>query len=113
MSYSKCAMPSLSCLLSFNTIPISHFFEFKEFFLFSSLPSFLCMHAYIKSSGFTGGKETKSPKKIAILATNGNVGLRVLPKFHDHTYAVLYAHCSVSSHCLRLVAIGFNYVTLP
>ena len=36
MSYSKCAMPSLSCLLSFYTIPISFFFEFKDFFLFSS-----------------------------------------------------------------------------
>ena len=34
-------------------------------------------------------------------------------KFHDHTYAVLYAHCSASSHCLRLVAIGYNYVILP
>ena len=53
------------------------------------------------------------PKKTAILPDNGNVGLRVFPKFHDHTYAVLYAHCSVSSHCLRLVAIGYNYVTLP
>ena len=34
MSYSKCAMPSLSCLLSFYTIPISLFFEFEEFFYF-------------------------------------------------------------------------------
>ena len=29
-------------------------------------------------------------------------------KFHDHTYAVLYAHSSVSSHCLRLVNTGYN-----
>ena len=34
MSYSKCAMLSLSCLLSFYTIPISLFFEFKDFFNF-------------------------------------------------------------------------------
>ena len=51
------------------------------------------------------------PKKIAILPDN--VVLCVYAKFHDHTYAVLYAHSSVSSHCLRLVAIGCNYVTLP
>ena len=34
MSYSKCAMPSLSCLLSFYTIPISLFFNSKIFFYF-------------------------------------------------------------------------------
>ena len=32
MSYSKCAMPSLSCLLSFYTIPISLFFNSKFFY---------------------------------------------------------------------------------
>ena len=32
MSYSKCAMPSLSCLLSFYTIPISLFFNLKNFY---------------------------------------------------------------------------------
>ena len=36
MSYSKCAMPSLSCLLSSYTIPISLFFNSKNF-LFSSI----------------------------------------------------------------------------
>ena len=43
---------------------------------------------------------------------NGNVGLHACAEFHDHTYAVLYAH-SISSHHLRLVAIGYEYVTLP
>ena len=38
MSYSKCAMPSLSCLLSFYTIPIALFFNSKNF-LFSSIQS--------------------------------------------------------------------------
>ena len=42
MSNSKCAMPSLSCLLYFYTIPITLIL----IFLFSSLP-FLCMNAYI------------------------------------------------------------------
>ena len=36
MSYSICEMPSLSCLLSFYTIPISLFFNSKNF-LFSSI----------------------------------------------------------------------------
>ena len=53
------------------------------------------MHAYIKSSGFIGGKGPRPLKKIAILPDNGNVGLRVLAKFHDHTYTVLYARSSV------------------
>ena len=68
------------------------------------------MHAYIKSSGFTGGKGTRSQKN-AILPDN--IGLRVYAKIHGHTYAVLYAHNSVICRCLRLVAIGYNYVTLP
>ena len=50
------------------------------------------------------------PKKIGILPDNGNVGLHVYAKSHDHTYAVLYAHSSVSSHCLRLVAIIFRRI---
>ena len=38
----------------------------------------------------------KVPKKIAIfLPDNGNVGLCVCAKFHDPTYAVLYAHSKV------------------
>ena len=34
------------------------------------------MHAYIKTSGFIGGKGTRS-LKIAILLDNGNIGLHV------------------------------------
>ena len=48
---------------------------------------------------------------------NGNVGLHVCAEFHDHTYTVLYAHSKVKddicSYCLRLVAIGYEYGTLP
>ena len=68
MSSSKCAMPFLSCLLSFYTIPISLFFEFKEV-LFSSLTSFLCMHVYIRSSGFTGGKGSRPLNKLPFCQT--------------------------------------------
>ena len=35
------------------------FFNLKKFFLFSSLPSFLCMHVYIRSRGLIGGKGPK------------------------------------------------------
>ena len=94
MSYSKCAMPSLSCLLSFYIIPISLFFNSKNF-LFSSLPSFF-MHVCIHKVQWIHKRQgAKAPKKIANLPDNGNVGLHVCAKFHDHTYAVLYAHSSV------------------
>ena len=74
-SNSKCAMISLSCLLSFYTIPISLFFEFEEF-LCSSLPSFF-MHACIcKVQWIYRRQGAEAPKKITILADNGNVGLR-------------------------------------
>ena len=53
------------------------------------------MHACIhKASGSIGGKRLR-PLKNVILPGNGNVGLRVCAKFHDHTYAVLYAHSKV------------------
>ena len=46
-SYSKCAMPSLSCLLSFYTIPISLFFNPKNI-LFSSTSRVSCyMQKYL------------------------------------------------------------------
>ena len=69
-------------------------FEFEKLFYFLVSLPFLCMHAYIKSSEFRGDKGPVS-KEISILPDNGNVGLRVCAKFHDHTYAVLYAHSSV------------------
>ena len=54
------------------------------------------MHACIHKVQWIHRRQgAKVPKQIAILADNGNVGLCVLTKFHDHTYAVLYAHSSV------------------
>ena len=48
---------------------------------------------------------------------NGNVGVHVCAKFHEHTYTVLYAHNKGKGdnyvHCLRLVAIGYRYIILP
>ena len=44
---------------------------------------------------------------------NGNVGLHVCAKFHEHTYTMLYAHKVIYVHHLRLVAIGYEYVMLP
>ena len=76
-----------------NVIPIfSPFFLYhphslikRIFFYFLVSLLFLCMHAYIKSSGFIGGKGPRSLKKIAILPdNNGNVGLHVCAKFCNH-----------------------------
>ena len=39
--------------------------------------------------------------------------LHVCAKFHEHTYTVLYAHNVIYVHHLRLVVIGYEYVTLP
>ena len=110
MSYSKCAMPPLSCLLSFYTIPISIFFEFKEFFYFLVSLLFLCMHAYIKSSC---GAEV--PKNIVIFSDSGNVGLRVCSFMitHMQCFMLIVVYKVICIHCLRLVAIGYDYVTLP
>ena len=57
----KCAMPSLSCFLLFIPSLYPSFFNSKKL-LFSSLPYFLCMHAYIKSSEFIGSKGPRSLK---------------------------------------------------
>ena len=45
---------------------------------------------------------------------NGNVRLHVCEKFHDHTYTqcfmlIVKGYGNVHSHCLRLVAIGYEY----
>ena len=64
----KCKMPSLSCLLSFYTIHIHPSLFNSKNFMVSLL--FLCMHAYIKSSGFIGGKGPR-PIKIVILPDKG------------------------------------------
>ena len=55
MSYYKCSMPSLSCLLSFYTIPISLFFNSKIFFYFLVL---ICIKIwYIVFTGFSSARE--------------------------------------------------------
>ena len=50
---------------------------------------------------------------MSMLHDNGNVGLHVCAKFHEHTYTVLYAHKVIYVHHLRLVAIDYEYVMLP
>ena len=44
---------------------------------------------------------------------NGNVGLHVCAKFHEHTNTVLCAHNVIYVHRLMLVVIGYEYVMLP
>ena len=87
-----------------NAIPIlSFFFLYHPYIphsliLFSSILSFLCMHAYIKSSGFIRGKGPRSTKRIAILPDNVIIGLRVCAKFHDHTYAHSKVQGNITKH---------------
>ena len=61
---------------------------------YTSLPFFMhsCIH---KVQWIHRRQGAKAPKKIAIFPDNGNVGLCVCAKFHDHTYTVLCAHSSV------------------
>ena len=51
------------------------------------------MYAYIKSSGFIGDKGPRLLLVSSMLCChdNGNVGLHVCAKFHDHTYT--YTQC--------------------
>ena len=110
MSYSKCAMPSLSCLLSFYTIPISLFFNSKNF-LFSSLPSFLCINAYIKSSGFIGDKVPRPLKKLPFYQTMVMLDYVCVQSFmitHTQCFMLIVVYKVICSHCLRLVAIGYD-----
>ena len=63
------------------------------------------MHACIhKASGFIGGKGPRSLKKLPFCHT------MVMLDYVIVRYKVI---CILCSHCLRLVAIGYNYVTLP
>ena len=48
--------------------------SFKDFFL----PSFLCMHAYIKSGGFIGGKEPWPLKKLSFCHIKGDMSIWTL-----------------------------------
>ena len=88
MSHSICAMPSLSCLLSFYTIPISLFFISKNFYFLVSL-LFLCMYAYIKSSGFIGGKGPRSLKKLSFCQIKGEVQSGLLHNYLSEAGCVL------------------------
>ena len=83
------AIPILSPFFLYH--PYIPLFYFEEFFYSPVSLLFLCMHAYIKSSGFIGGKGSRPLKNCPF----ARVGLRVCAMFHDHTYAVLYAHSSV------------------
>ena len=69
------------------------------------------MYAYIKSSGFIGDKGPRPLKKIAILPDNSNVGLRVCANFmitHTQCFMLIIVYKVICSHCLRLVAIGYD-----
>ena len=50
---------------------------------------------------------------------NGNVGVHVCAEFHDHTFThtqcfmLIVKYTVICSYRLRLVAIGYEYGTLP
>ena len=91
----------------------------RNFFLFSSLPSFF-MHACIhKASGFIGGKGPRPLKKLSFCQTMVMLDYVCVQSFMITQkqcfmlivkYKVIRILCS---HCLRLVTIGHDYVTLP
>ena len=75
------------------------------------------MHAYIKSSGFTGGKELRSLKKLPFCQTMVMLDYMCVKSFmitHTQCFMLILKYKVIlCSHCLRLVAIGYKYVTLP
>ena len=53
------------------------------------------MHACIHKVQWIHRSQGAEVPKITILPDNGNVGLHLCAEFHNHTYAVLYAHSNV------------------
>ena len=112
-----------------NAIPIlSPFFLYhpyiphsliRRIFLFSSLPFFLCMHALHKASGFIGGKGARPLKKLSFCQTMVMLDYVCVHSFmitHKQCFMLIVKYeviCILCSPCLRLVAIGYEYVMLP
>ena len=110
MSYSKCAMPSLSCLLSFIPSLYPSFLIRRIFYFLVSL-LFLCMHAYMKSSGFIGGKGPRSLKKLPFYQTMVMLDYVCVQSFmitHTQCFMLIVVYKVICSHCRRLVAIGYD-----
>ena len=69
------------------------------------------MYAYIKSSGFIGGKGPRPPKKIVVLPGKGQSSIWT---FTIIIYLIFTESTKVhNTQHLRLVANGYEYATLP
>ena len=78
------------------------------------------MHACIhKVSGFIGGKGPRPLKKLLFCQTMVMLDCECVESFmitHKQCFMLIVKYkaiCILCSHCLRLVAIGYDYVTLP
>ena len=71
-----------------------------------------CIH---KASGFIGGKGPRPLKKLSFCQTD-YVCVQNFMITHKQCFMLIVKYkiiCILYSHCLRLVAIGYVYVTLP
>ena len=70
------------------------------------------MHAYIKSSGFIYRRQgAKAPKKIPFCQTMVMLDYVCVPGFmitHTQCFMLIVKYKVICSHCLRLVAIGYD-----
>ena len=102
------AIPILSPF--FYTIPISLFFNSKNF-LFSSLPSFF-MHACIHKVQWIHRRQgAKAPKKLPFCQTIVMLDYVCVQSFmitHTQCFMLIVVYKVICSHCLRLVAIGYD-----
>ena len=68
------------------------------------------MHACIhKASGFIGGKGPRPLKNVML----DYVCVQSFMITHKQCFMLIVKYKVICSHCLRLVAIGYDYVTLP
>ena len=79
------------------------------------------MHACIhKASEFIGGKGPRPLKKLSFCQTMVMLDYKCVQSFmitHKQCFMLIVKYKVICillySHCLRLVAIGYDYVTLP
>ena len=78
------------------------------------------MHACIhKASGFIGGKGPRPLKKLSFCQTMVMLDYMFVQSFmitRKQCFMLIAKYkviCILCSHCLMLVAIGYDYVTLP
>ena len=103
------AIPILSPFFLYHPY-IPHSLIRRIFYFLVSL-LFLCMYAYIKSSGFIGGKGPRPLKKLSFCQVKGKSSIWT---FTIIIYLIFTESTKVhNTQHLRLVANGYEYATLP